>query len=428
LIRFITLIVLGLNGDEMQVPVSLSILILAITLFSFSAFTPVQAAITWNTQTVDENGAFIDGHCPIIVDSNNTVHIVYSAIYNSTCWVMYATWNGSGFNIEIVTKGDGAYSLVLDADGNPHILYGIWGKTHSLLIAEWNGRTWEIQSTPIDNANGGTLVLDSYGNPHIAYMIDGKVQYASCTGTVWNVQTVGIIVDSSGFSLALDTNNTPYILYSPSSYIDIDQNTEVRAINIKLATYRNSDWDIQTVSLPPIIGHFGNIVLDSIGYPHFICAQDFFVSSENMTLLSTLFYVSWNGTDWNTEEIAKDIEVEEIGQLILNSQDNPVFCFIDEGKFSYGQYSQGIWDIQTSNIGALGPCYVALDSTGTQHISYRAWGGRFIAPVMYAMPKDTQNEPSSYPENNLLVLIITVAVIAAVAAIVIVCIRRSNSK
>jgi hypothetical protein len=417
----------------MQVTVGLSVFILATILLSFCAFTPVQAAVNWNTHTVDENGAYIDGHCPIVIDSNNTVHIAYSAIYNDTYWVMYATWNGSGFNIETVTKGNGAYSLVLDANGNPHILYGIWygipytggypvGRMHALSIAEWNGKAWEIKSTSIGNALRGTLVLDSHGNPHIAYIVDGKVQYARYTGTLWNIQTVDTIPEPSGFSLALDSNNTPYILYSPTSYIGEYQGIEIRAINIKLAIYQNSNWALQVITLPSPTGRFGNIVLDSKGYPHFICTQHHFVSAENATTLSKLLYASWNGTNWNTEVISKeDISVDEVGQLVLDSKDNPYFCFKDYGGvLYYVQNSQGTWDIQNSYMGALGPFYLALNSTGNPHVSYRVLGGRFFAPVIYGVQTEIQNDvPPIDSENYLLAVVAIIALVTSIIAIAI---------
>jgi hypothetical protein len=424
----------------MQKTILLSTILLTILMFGFSSSTPVQATVTWNVQTVDENGAY-GGHCPIVVDSNNTVHIAYSAIYNDTYWVMYATWNGSGFSIETVTKGDDAYSLVYDAENNPQILYGNWiynaypvGQTHSLSIASWNGKNWETQNAIITSADYGTLVLDSYGNPHIAYIIGNDLKYAIRTGTTWNIQTVDAIPEDPGLatfevSLALDANNTPYLLYSPSSS-EYNQ-TGMWSQTIKLAIYQNSGWDIQTLPLPELTVNYGNIILDSKGFPHFVCTQ-YSIKLENGSELTKLLYASWDGTTWNTETIGWTYFLPtSIGQLTLDSKGNPAFCFdgYREG-LSYGSYSNGTWSIQTLNITVLGPCYLAFDSTDTPHISYsyRAGGNNLFAPVEYAMPTEIQNDSPSNPENNMLVLVATVAAMVSITAIVIVCMRRSNAK
>ena len=80
----------------------------------------------WNVQTVDENAAG-SGNSPIAVDSHNITHIAY-ADYNdidspyTAVLVKYATWNGVSWSTQAIAEGT-VDSLVLDANGNPHILF-----------------------------------------------------------------------------------------------------------------------------------------------------------------------------------------------------------------------------------------------------------------------------------------------------------------
>ena len=96
-------------------------LLLLFTLLLTLLTVPAHTALSWSVQTVDENGASLYSHASIVVDSNNTQHIAYNDLTNGTYFVMYASYNGSGWNTQTVAVGIDAYSLVLDANGNPHI-------------------------------------------------------------------------------------------------------------------------------------------------------------------------------------------------------------------------------------------------------------------------------------------------------------------
>jgi hypothetical protein len=62
----------------------LSLLLLFILLATGCSAVPVYAASSWNVQIVDENSYLYDDHCPIVVDSNNNPHILYSGFTHPT--------------------------------------------------------------------------------------------------------------------------------------------------------------------------------------------------------------------------------------------------------------------------------------------------------------------------------------------------------
>lgn len=137
--------------------------------------------------------------------------------------------------------GTDAYSLLLDANGNPHILYQyrhvphLGGPLNELMYASWTGRKWDIQYTGIIEANSATLALDSLGKPHIAYVGDGAVKYVCWTGTSWAIETVATSIDLQEvfrfrLSFALGLNNKPIHNLHVIFLADYSQAVGIRAI------------------------------------------------------------------------------------------------------------------------------------------------------------------------------------------------------
>ena len=397
----------------------LSMLLLSMLLVTFCLAVPAYAALSWSVQTVDENGASLYSHCPIVVDQNNTPHIAYNALVNGTYFVKYARWNGSGWNTQTVAVGTDAYSLLLDVNGNPHILYQylhvphLGGPLNELMYASWTGRKWDIQYTGIIEANPATLALDSLGNPHIAYVGDDAVKYARWTGTSWAIETVDTTIELQEISklrlsFALGLNNKPYILYTASSYADYSQAVSIRAINVTLATYQNFSWKIQPLSLPPPTGDLGNLVVASKGFPHFLCTQR--VPSENPPYLQNVLYASWNGSAWNLQTVVSNVYLPSIGFLALDSHDYPHISY-STGEPMYASWTGTAWDIQTADFAG----YLVVDANGNPHITnYVETGSRFVSHLMYATATETaQTTSPTFPALPLL-LVFTVVIIGAV--------------
>jgi len=57
-------------------------------LLIFCFAVPVYTTLSWSVQTVDENGARLYNHSPIVVDQNNIPHIAYNTLANGTYFVM----------------------------------------------------------------------------------------------------------------------------------------------------------------------------------------------------------------------------------------------------------------------------------------------------------------------------------------------------
>jgi hypothetical protein len=190
--------------------------------------------------------------------------------------------------------------------------------------------------------------------------------YAAWTGSSWTTQTVDSSekVINSALSLALDSNNTPPILYAQSPNSNgINNPTAVR-----YAELSGSGWNIQSI-LPNInMGSLGNMVLDSDDYPHFTyCANE------------TLNYDSWNGSAWNSQTVASTYYSNFSAYLALDSHNYPHIVYYNEandsfiGALMYASWTGKAWSIQTIDANnATGAGDIVLDPNGNPHISYPA--------------------------------------------------------
>jgi len=305
-------------------------------LFMLSSFSvvPVHAAALWSVQTVDVNGFGFAGNFHIVIDSKNNPHIAYTGRIGNRNLVMYADWGGSGWSTRTVDVGR-LFDIALDSRGSPHILYS-YGPG-GLRYASWTGSNWNIQT--VDQAflgrGVGSVALDSSGNPHIAYLDNFKVlKYASWLGSSWGIESLDYAEDFwPVLSLEFGPNSTPYILYG---FYHIENSTKT----VKMAVRENSSWSVQTVVSNWI--NYGNMVLDSKGYPQFYYQKDLPESDD--VDHSIVEHTSWNGSDWNTEPVALDA----IGFLALDSHDNPSIAYIQSyEKVIYASWTGIAWKIQT---------------------------------------------------------------------------------
>lgn len=367
---------------------------------------------------------------PIAVDSNNTVHILYTLVTKESFLVIYASQNGSDWDKQTVATDAIGSSLVLDSHGNPHILYfaNPISDITPLMYAKWTGTNWEVKDTGIKQLGEASLALDQSDNPHIAYIGNNKVEYASWVQYTWRIQ----IVDSCSYdlgkvSLALDEKGTPFLLYQHTIFGDADRKYQ----NLNVAHLTNSDWVIQNFTT--YVNDFSNIVVDSSGCFHFACQELF--PTDFSFYNSTLLYVSWNGTNWNTEPLVSKVYIESFGSLVLDSNDNPHIFYIltaPEGQTQtvYATRNDATWDMINigSNRTLSGACLFAFDSYGNVHVSYRPLSGaRFTAPVMYATIKPTPL-PTDSPvgTDDGIILIVSVSAVLLLALVSIIVYRNSK--
>jgi hypothetical protein len=239
---------------------------------------------TWIIEVVDNAGS-VGKFTSLALDIRGNPHISY--FDNTNADLKYASRVGGYWIIETVDS-DGSVgwhtSLTLDAHGDPHICYceqdyvpTLEGHTlvGTLKYAIINEGRWEC--TLIDRENGQfpSLILDAQGNPHISYYmcdidISGYLgipatislsyvpKYAVGIDGFWIKETIGqdhINVEMPFFqdvtlctSIALDDRGSPYISFY-----------EWGGGDLKCAMKVGSRWIIGTIDEESDVGLFSSL-------------------------------------------------------------------------------------------------------------------------------------------------------------------------
>jgi hypothetical protein len=358
---------------------------------------------SWNTKTVDTQSSGASKRYPIAVDSKGNPHIAYDRSAGGANFINYASWNQTAWSFQTVDQGY-LLDLTLDANDTPHLLYG-WG---GFTYASWTGSNWSKQNVDPDSGNCfGTIALDAQGNPNVAYDNGTTVKFAQRTVSGWNIQTIDSPDAPAApfqISIAVAKNNTRYILYCYHSE-SADKNI------VKIATNDGSGWNIQTVSSISTVSGIGNIVLDSKSQPHFVLSQN--TNSTAYPTLKNIQYYSWAGENWTTNEAASNFSLNSefsdcpinAGSVRLDSNDFAHITYIksvydsnsSKNFLMYTVWNGSSWKTETINIETepSKPAFLALDSSGSPHISYigpipRGYYIHSSASLIYA----TINEPT----------------------------------
>ena len=420
--------------------------VILFVLLAFQVTLQAQANPTWTIQTVDNKAyGYGNGYSPIVLDSNNIPHIVYTNIRIEpnrfqTPLVMYASWDGKGWNSEQIAIGV-AFSLLIDSNNNPQILYGGYSGHEGLIYASWTGKEWTNQTIDETFWNGhGSFALDSFGNPHIAYtsryVENGtyRLNYGSWTGSDWSIQTFDKSEDIRfRTSIAIDKNNVIYLMYGYTTKHYSSYGSYWESQTVKLAINENSNW--KTGIVVSNITNYSNMVLDSQNFPHFA----YQVKVRGNPWTSNISYASWDGSGWNTQTIVSNVSLKvdfvninmgglaldaygypHIDYVITNSNPNSDLCSV-----MYASWTGREWDIQTVDSAhiANGPCYLSVDSNGNPHISYLITPtgvglDSYIASVVYATATETTQTSSPTFPFSAAVAVITAVIIGTVVTVV----------
>lgn len=346
----------------------------------------------WSYQTVATGGSF--GTICMVLDSHDNPHIVYNGANGI---MFYAKWENSNWKIQDIIQGGDPISLALDSKDIPHILFkGANGITY---YASLRGASWSYQAVPAGNRY--SLALDKQDNLHIAYGTQLLVRdyppgvtnnfyalnYASWNGTSWNSQVVQQQISSSDtISLALNSNGNPSVMYGNDTYYPPSGGY---TLTVKIATWTGSNWSIQTG--PSDLDSIGSMVLDSQDNPHFAYERDY--PHESIGNVS-LGYASWNGATWSTQTVASDLYLPGLilqSNLVLDSHDNPHIEFFN-GSLMYASSTGSNWNLDTAapDQFAYGEGLLALDSHDRPGICYWVDDIRnttaFVSQLLYTTP------------------------------------------
>jgi hypothetical protein len=336
-----------------------------------------ELGVDWQITVVDCDGVGGIGSrywfTSIALDSNEKPHIGYQDFGGRT--LMYARWDGSSWNTEIIDNTPATYlDLAIDSGDNPHISYYDYDN-RNLMYAHWNGSAWTAETIDSDGQVGVTnsIALDSNDNPHISYSstTNLSLKYASWDGNAWHIETVdGSRGNGSFSSLAIDDSDKPHISY-------YDYGSEA----LKYAKWDGISWNIETVDFGNYyVGRYSSLALDKNGYPHIG-----YMSHTNATM-GDVKYAKWDGMEWKIEVV--DDTPHHMGywlSMALDSSDRPHFSYFDEfdDDLMYAVWNGLDWEIEIVDIDGETGYFTSLviDRLDTPHISYYE---RWVGNVKYA--------------------------------------------
>ena len=333
----------------------------------------------WEIETV-VGDAFMTSS--LAMDSNGTPHISYRS--HTSLSMKHAKLTESGWVVEIFDSrkfgGGGGSSLVLDRSDRPHISYdlhppsGPWSEG-DLRYATWDGSGWNVQIIDTDGDVGGqsSIALTSTGYPHIAYkrsyrglegIVASDLKHVRWNGSAWNIEIVEHIpsyIYVSKRSLAIDSKDLPHISYAAK----IGDN-----YHLKYAKWNGSDWEIEAIDSVGDSTVRTSLALDSNDQPHI----SYYDPSNG-----DLKYTRWNGSDWEIEVVDSDSDVGYVNSLVLDSDDRPHIAYSDwvsmdplDRDLKYARKICGTWRTETVDASSLVyfDISLALNESDYPQISY----------------------------------------------------------
>ena len=238
---------------------------------AYSNVTSDGEAYTWTTTTA--NYVYYSGYDPSIgVDSNGTVHIVYSNMDSDDFW--HSSYDGSTWTHMKIRDCDSCRNadLVIDSNDNIHIAYyHSISSTGYLLYSMYDGVSWTNNWSKSGVENDQiSIALDANNQPHISYSRDGYICNAALLsyydGSSWSTVTLDDTTTYIGCdsSIAIDSNGFVHVAYRHHGNMDM-----------KIASNISGSWQRYTVDNGArSVGYHSAMAVDSSDELHLVYASN----------------------------------------------------------------------------------------------------------------------------------------------------------
>lgn len=344
------------------------------------------ATAHWKNETVNDTYSAISfDQTSLASDSSGNPYIAY--VEKQKSGLNYAYKGSSGWQSEKIEDSSYSPSLKLNKSNDPRISYITWNSPSVKYAYRTGPNSWTIETVDSCNPNiyYDSMVLDANGVPHISYMIYDSsntyvLKYAYRTGpNTWVTETVDSTSNAGEHNSIAIYNGKPVISYF---------------LNNKLCyAYRTAPntWNTELVATLGSYGSYASIAVDSSGPK--ISYYD--------TTNKDLKYATRTGTDtWQTETVDSMGDVGQYNSLVLFNN-NPSISYYDATNkiLKYAtKTGSNPWTLTTVDQGAddVGQCNsLAIDILGNPRISYidstatkvkYAYYPDVIAPIVSVTP------------------------------------------
>lgn len=309
----------------------------------------------------------------VVIDSSDTLHVVYTDNANSQLKYAYKISGGSWTDETILTltlNDNVDPAIAIDSSGTVHVSYHD-DSTGYLMYAykTSSATTWTTEAADstasVSLGEYSAIGVDSSDVVHIAYYDstnqDLKYAYKVSSSASWVSRTIdGTDSVGSYVSLALDSSLGVHISYYDST------NT-----NLKYA-YKpsGSTWQRSTVDSTDSNGRYSSLALSSTGAVH--------ISYYNSTDDDLKFaYKPPASTVWRTVSADSTDDVGEYTSLVVDSSNGDHVIYYDETneQLKYGYKASGTsssWSFETALVESEVNAHtsLAVDASGTLHACY----------------------------------------------------------
>jgi hypothetical protein len=326
----------------------------------------------WHFQLVDPvnfNGADVS----LARDAAGKLYALYRGQGNSTTSVSlknyyYATLepeSSTWITGTIAPYGDaGTYSsLVLDADDHPHIA-SFDTTNDDIRYAYWDGAAWHSEVAAWDAAEdwpinpGPSLVLDADGNPHLAYTNHTKnwLAYGSRDAGGWHFEHVTTTGAQNSLSLALGPDGFPRIAHTAS--------------NVGYSYLDDIGWHTEIITTTD--SRYASLAVDANGYSHISFFTHHSSSVNNRLWYAYQDAEGWHSEMVNTPEASGAAYGTS---LVLDADGNPHIASVNyqantDFPLIYSYKKEGVWHSTVLDSATSGYPNIAVDSQGYAHITY----------------------------------------------------------
>ncbi len=334
----------------------------------------------------------------LLIDASDDIHAVYDTWFKT----LEAYSSGSPTTIDLAQDVYGGLELVIDRDGILHSTYhkhmdeSFLGR---VVYARREDNNWQIESGGQLSYLGGGTRLTLGPADEVIYVYPGKMYYgpyyelryilrrrwsSSPMPYIGNAISIDIAVDSQGvvhFSY-LNSNGLYYwydptsgltspefVNFGPGSFLAmvIGANNQpciayhVYGTGLKYACRNGTEWTQDVVRA--VNTYFISLDLDSDGQPHIVYIEGIAGSGE-------ITHASFNGSDWNVEQVAW---INGDLSMTIDGQDSIHLSYWNGANdiiHAYRKETGWVLDEVMTTGNAPMSTAIAVDSQGNPHIAY----------------------------------------------------------
>ncbi len=217
----------------------------------------------WFSQWIDPDNGMVGFMCSILVTPDGKPMVSWYLPMGGFRYAILrdGVWMATGLDGNMNDYPGKWNSMVLDADGNPHIAYSDF-PFGQLRYARFDGKGWirsVIHSQNDDPGGpkgmGASILLDAHGNPWISYYDEQSLRVAHYAAGKWTKQTVEKLPPFNNWgwkqfhsNIALDHHGNPHIVFESLQ-------------GLEHAWWDGKEWRIQIVLAQSVISFYENTMV-----------------------------------------------------------------------------------------------------------------------------------------------------------------------